>query len=111
MKLRDLEQHLRKQGCIFFREGGAHSVWLNPSNRKIARCPATAKSRKERSVAFAGNLKSRSRRYRIASDLVVESSPSPLTNRDLAIVGRKRDVTRQRGRLAGSLPSAGGRTP
>jgi hypothetical protein len=33
MKLRDLEQHLRKQGCIFFREGGAHSVWLNPSNR------------------------------------------------------------------------------
>jgi len=39
MKLRELEQHLRKQGCIFFREGGAHSVWLNPSNRKIASVP------------------------------------------------------------------------
>ena len=37
MKLRDLEQHLRN--CIFFREGGAHSVWLNPSNRKIASVP------------------------------------------------------------------------
>ena len=36
MKLRDLERHLRAQGCVFFREGGAHTVWLNPSNRKIA---------------------------------------------------------------------------
>ena len=36
MKLRDLERHLRGQGCVFFREGGAHAVWFNPSNRKIA---------------------------------------------------------------------------
>jgi hypothetical protein len=33
MKLRDLERHLRGQGCVFFREGGEHSVWLNPTNR------------------------------------------------------------------------------
>ena len=39
MKLRDLEQHLRGQGCVSFREGGAHTVWLNPSNRKIASVP------------------------------------------------------------------------
>ena len=39
MKLRDLEQHLRRQGRVFFREGGAHTVWLNPSNRKIASVP------------------------------------------------------------------------
>jgi predicted RNA binding protein YcfA (HicA-like mRNA interferase family) len=39
MKLRDLEQHLRRQECVFFREGGAHAVWLNPSNRKIASVP------------------------------------------------------------------------
>jgi len=39
MKLRDLEQHLRRQGCVFFREGGAHTVWLNPSNRKLASVP------------------------------------------------------------------------
>jgi len=39
MKLRDLELYLRGQGCIFFREGGAHTVWLNPSNRKFASVP------------------------------------------------------------------------
>ena len=39
MKLRDLERHLRRQRCVFFREGGAHTVWLNPSNRKIASVP------------------------------------------------------------------------
>jgi mRNA interferase HicA len=39
MKLRDLERHLRGQGCTFFREGGAHTVWLNPLNRKIASVP------------------------------------------------------------------------
>ena len=39
MKLRDVERHLRGQGCVFFREGGAHTVWLNPSNRKITSVP------------------------------------------------------------------------
>jgi len=39
VKLRDVERHLRGQGCVFFREGGAHTVWLNPSNRKIATVP------------------------------------------------------------------------
>jgi hypothetical protein len=62
MKLRDLEQHLRKQGCIFFREGGAQSVWLNPPNRKIAGVPRHREIKEGTSVAFAGNLKSRSRR-------------------------------------------------
>jgi len=39
MKIRDLERHLRNHGCVFFREGGAHTVWLNPANRKIASVP------------------------------------------------------------------------
>lgn len=39
MKLLDLERHLRGQDCVFFREGGAHTVWLNPANRKIASVP------------------------------------------------------------------------
>ncbi|MGA7394776.1 MAG: type II toxin-antitoxin system HicA family toxin [Terrimicrobiaceae bacterium] len=39
MKLRDLERHLREQGCVLFREGGSHSVWLNPSARKISSVP------------------------------------------------------------------------
>ncbi len=39
MKLRELERHLRQQGCVLFREGGAHTVWLNPTGRKIASVP------------------------------------------------------------------------
>ena len=39
MKLRDLARHLPAQGCVLFREGGAHTVWLNPSNQKIASLP------------------------------------------------------------------------
>jgi predicted RNA binding protein YcfA (HicA-like mRNA interferase family) len=39
MKIRDLERHLRSHGCVLFREGGAHTVWLNPANRKIASVP------------------------------------------------------------------------
>ena len=39
MKLRDLERHLREQGCVLYRQGGGHMVWLNPANRKIASVP------------------------------------------------------------------------
>jgi predicted RNA binding protein YcfA (HicA-like mRNA interferase family) len=39
MKLADLERHLRQTGCVFFREGGAHTIWLNPARRKIASIP------------------------------------------------------------------------
>lgn len=39
MKLRDLERHLREQGCVLLREGGTHTVWHNPSNRKMASVP------------------------------------------------------------------------
>ena len=39
MKLRDLERHLRQQGCGRFREGGADTVWLNPAGRKLASVP------------------------------------------------------------------------
>jgi len=39
MKLADLERHLREQGCVFHREGGAHTIWLNPTKRKISSVP------------------------------------------------------------------------
>jgi mRNA interferase HicA len=39
MKRIDLERHLREQGCLLYREGGGHSIWLNPSLRKIASVP------------------------------------------------------------------------
>lgn len=39
MKLADLERYLRRQGCVFLREGGAHTVWLNPQARKLSSVP------------------------------------------------------------------------
>jgi len=30
MKQGDLVKHIRKYGCVFMKEGGSHSVWLNP---------------------------------------------------------------------------------
>ena len=39
MKLRDLERHLREQGCHLEREGGNHTLWTNPANRKVAPVP------------------------------------------------------------------------
>lgn len=32
MKRRDLLRHLQRHGCILDREGGRHSIWLNPRN-------------------------------------------------------------------------------
>ena len=39
MKLAELERHLRRHGCIFYREGSAHTIWLNPGSRKITSVP------------------------------------------------------------------------
>jgi hypothetical protein len=32
MKRRDLEKHLRRQGCEMLREGARHSVFYNPAS-------------------------------------------------------------------------------
>ena len=34
MKRGDLIRHLRRHGCLFLREGGAHSVWVNPETKE-----------------------------------------------------------------------------
>ncbi|WP_346333001.1 type II toxin-antitoxin system HicA family toxin [Prosthecobacter sp. SYSU 5D2] len=39
MKLSDLEKHLRQHGCILYRQGGNHSIWFNPANRKLTSVP------------------------------------------------------------------------
>ena len=39
MKLAELERHLRYHGCVLYREGGAHSIWFNPTSHKIASVP------------------------------------------------------------------------
>ncbi|HLL86863.1 MAG TPA: type II toxin-antitoxin system HicA family toxin [Thermoleophilaceae bacterium] len=33
MKRRDLERHLREQGCAPIREGGNHTIWEGPRGR------------------------------------------------------------------------------
>lgn len=39
MKRRDLVRHLEANGCLFLREGGKHTVYYNPSNRKTSTVP------------------------------------------------------------------------
>ncbi|HEX2294124.1 MAG TPA: type II toxin-antitoxin system HicA family toxin [Actinomycetota bacterium] len=39
IKRRDLETHLRANGCERVREGGRHSVWENPANGRRATVP------------------------------------------------------------------------
>jgi mRNA interferase HicA len=39
MKRADLERHLRRNGAELFREGGKHSIWWRPANRKTTSIP------------------------------------------------------------------------
>lgn len=44
MKRSTLLQHLRKRGCVLKREGGSHSLWMNPTNGAVEAVPAIPKS-------------------------------------------------------------------
>lgn len=39
MKRRDLIRHLESHGCQLLREGGPHSVYVNPAVRKVSSVP------------------------------------------------------------------------
>jgi len=39
MKRNDLIRHLRKQGCVFIREGGNHSIFFNPATGRVSSVP------------------------------------------------------------------------
>ncbi|MBI2609901.1 type II toxin-antitoxin system HicA family toxin [Candidatus Giovannonibacteria bacterium] len=39
MRRADLIRHLVKEGCIFVREGGSHSVFFNPATRRSSTVP------------------------------------------------------------------------
>ena len=39
MKRRDLERKLRIVGCYMKREGGSHSLWVNPKNGVVEAIP------------------------------------------------------------------------
>lgn len=39
MKREDLLRHLRQHGCYLKREGGSHSLWMNPANGNMQAVP------------------------------------------------------------------------
>ena len=39
MKRIDLIRYLEQQGCVLFREGANHSVFINPATRKTSTVP------------------------------------------------------------------------
>ncbi|WP_445626424.1 type II toxin-antitoxin system HicA family toxin [Nostoc sp. DSM 114167] len=39
MKRRELIRHLEKNGCLFLREGGRHTIYYNPSNNRTSAVP------------------------------------------------------------------------
>lgn len=39
MKRRDLLNYIYKNGCVFIREGARHSVFFNPSTKRISTVP------------------------------------------------------------------------
>lgn len=39
MKRRDLIRHLEQHGCRLLREGGSHSVYVNPAAKKASTVP------------------------------------------------------------------------
>jgi len=39
MKRRDLIRHLEQQGCVLFREGSSHTVYVNRAAKKTSTIP------------------------------------------------------------------------
>lgn len=39
MKRQELVQHLESQGCYLLREGGKHSLFVNPTNNQTSAVP------------------------------------------------------------------------
>ena len=39
MKRKHLLRHIEKNGCVLLREGGRHSVYLNPREKKASTIP------------------------------------------------------------------------
>ena len=39
MKRIDLIRHIESYGCVFQREGGSHSIYKNPENRRVTSIP------------------------------------------------------------------------
>jgi mRNA interferase HicA len=56
MKRRDLERKLRIAGCYLKREGGAHSLWINPKNGVMEAIPRHAEIKEPLAKKILKNL-------------------------------------------------------
>ena len=56
MKRRDLERKLRIAGCYLKREGGSHSLWINPKNGIIEAVPRHAEIKEPLAKKILKNL-------------------------------------------------------
>jgi predicted RNA binding protein YcfA (HicA-like mRNA interferase family) len=56
MKRRDLLAHLQEHGCVLFREGGSHSIWINPQTRRKEAIPRHAEIKKFLARSICRNL-------------------------------------------------------
>ena len=64
MKLKDLVKHLEKNGCLFARQGGSHTVYKNVATGKMTTVP--------RHREIKANLAKK-----ICDDLGIELLPNP----------------------------------
>ncbi len=56
MKRRDLERRLRIAGCYLKREGGAHSLWINPRSGAVEAVPRHAEIKEPLAKHILKNL-------------------------------------------------------
>lgn len=57
MKRRDLERRLRMAGCYLKREGGSHSLWINPATGTIEAVPRHTEIKDPLAARILKNLK------------------------------------------------------
>jgi len=56
MKRADLIRHLEKQGCIFIREGGNHTIYKNPANGRMSAIPRHREVKEKLSKKICNDL-------------------------------------------------------
>ena len=59
MKLKELERHMREHGCMFGREGGRHTIWVNPARHKHTSVPLHREIKENTARAICKQLKFR----------------------------------------------------
>jgi len=56
MKRRALPGHLQEHGCVPHREGGSHSIWINPQIGRKEAIPRHSESKKFLARSICRNL-------------------------------------------------------